>query len=242
MLHILQEADSYLGDPKRTIEFSKSRNIPVLADDGGMPGIGLPMWQMSGAANVLLAANRALRDSYTAKGRQNAWKMYQEARRFIAELIQKDAVYSGYDNLGELLRFSDVKQPVWQSNPQADVAINQAFGLDAINLLLPRSINKPTKSRLIDVGKITGGSVDNNKLKLLTYLRERIIGNFAIDVLSQLSGGLTIVADYHGDGRLQTLIPPILQKSNDNFSLKSGREWIEIARENGVKQVRCLLI
>lgn len=126
LLHILQEADSRQADiVQRTMNFSISRKIPITSNDGGIPGIGMPMWQFSGLANVLLALYRGLIDAYSKTGQEAAWRNFEEGRDFIKKILEEDRetqlarltpdgqeYYLGsfppdFDNVGEILRFSD---------------------------------------------------------------------------------------------------------------------------------------
>lgn len=248
-LQILQEADSQLGDAKRTIEFSKSRHIPIIVSDGGIPGIGMPMWQYSGLANVLLAAQRTLLDAYTKSGQETAWQVFTQTRSFIRQTLEE----KGRDNVGELLRREDVEQFIWNSLP-GDRAlphthISQAFPLEGVPYILSKEY-KAVASRLVNVADINGSSHTGDNLKQLADLRGKLLKNYALDILTGVDGALRV---FDGSStqftREYTLIPPLVidklqisQFERPPFNVVSGSEWVTLARELNIPQMRILIV
>ena len=254
MLSILREADSRLGSPERTINFTQSRGIPTLADDGGIPGVGILAWQESGAANVLLAAKRALLDAYTKQGQIYAWNMYQEALEFVKKIfIENKPEMANVNNLVSL-RFEDVQKYIWQAT-YADrdsprVQIIQAIPLENIPIFLPFEFSHLSYvSRIVDIDRI---SIPNYGMRLnlpkinveyLQFIRDWIIRSYTIDILTELSGICRVLSDFiisHDRFTKEaTLIPPILRQ---NGSLAYGEEWLSLAKLVGVPKIRALII
>ena len=93
MLAILREADALTATgtkgAKRTLEYSRSRGIPLLA--AGNP-LNAWMWEESAVGNARLAAKRALLDAFTRRGKEIAWQGYLETEEVIRELAEENGV------------------------------------------------------------------------------------------------------------------------------------------------------
>jgi len=93
MLAILRQADALTATgtegAKRTLEYSRSRGIPLFA--AGNP-LNAWMWEESAVGNARLAAKRALLDAFTRRGKEIAWQGYLEAEEFIRELAEENGV------------------------------------------------------------------------------------------------------------------------------------------------------
>ncbi|PIV09210.1 hypothetical protein COS31_03985 [Candidatus Roizmanbacteria bacterium CG02_land_8_20_14_3_00_36_15] len=191
------------------------RGVPVATDDGdNIKGIGMPMWQHSALANVILAAKKCLLDAYTKEEKEYAWMMFLEAREFIKEQI-------GTANVGEILRKEDVENLIWNKDCNhfgrrfnENVRISQAFNLlgafyvlRGMNLI-PDINPQDLKSRLIPlqefITKEIGSLVNRQKLdrvtsnssqfKILKQIRENLIRNYGFDILTETSGLLRVMA------------------------------------------------
>lgn len=255
LLHVLQEADSRLGSAQRTIDFSKSRNIPIFADDGGIPGIGMPMWQLSGLANVELAAKRVLLDAYTKTGQEFAWNMFIQTRDFMKRLLQETGLVHDKDTLGEILRRKDIENYVWNSQPEdrerPHTHINQAFSLEGVPYILAEGYERySAASRLVNINNIsTAGPRNMSDIEKIRELRGIIIKNYAVDVLTELSGALRI---FHGsltrNTREYTLVPPITISlnqttfDNDRIRIEHGKHWVDLAKELGLSEMRIIYL
>jgi len=264
ILQIIQEADGRLGDFQRTFDFSVGRRISIAANDGEMEGVGMPMWQHSALANVILAAKRCLLDAYTEEGKEYAWRMFQEAKEFVTRQI-------GPDNVGEILRKEDVENIIWKEDRNhfgrrfnENVKISQAFTLQGafyvLSGLIPEIDLQKLKSRLIPlqefVNREKGGIVDrpkldrvtanSQKLKVLKEVRENLIRNYGFDILTETDGVLRVTATADLFNQMSstgeyTLIPPIIDKYFTIFNPES-KVWIDLAKQLGISKIRVLMI
>lgn len=94
LLQVLQEADSRLGDAKRTLAFCQKRGIPTFVNEGGLLGVGSLWWQNSASANIILALHRALLDAHTVSGQEKARTIYHDGMQFIEELYHRETADS----------------------------------------------------------------------------------------------------------------------------------------------------
>lgn len=252
MLQVIQEADALLGSIERTYKFSVDRGVPVTADDGGIPGIGMLMWQISALANVILAAKRALLDAYTKEGQEAAWRMFVEAQDFARGKI-------GSENGSDLLREEDVRDIIWQRKTLGErfnpnVRITQAFPLEGVHyvvqglglLRFPKGFQLKFKSRLIDTDRYKQRKVlPQQELNLLEKIREYLIRNYAFDILTETDGVLRVIADVVDKipGAEYTLIPPIISEGSTNLVLNPASQlWIDLAIKLKIPKIRVLLV
>lgn len=261
MLQILQEADSRLGDAKRTIAFSESRRIPIFSDDGGAPGIGMSMWQGSGLANVMLAANRAIIDAYTKTGQEFAWKMFCETRDFIRGMMEEElrknpSKYTFFgDNVGELLRREDVEKYIWGSKNgdrfRESVRIQAVYPLETASLPLGIGFTK-LASRLVGLQQLSFSTcIPEGYMADLALIRESLIKNYAIDILTQLSGSVEVITNgFLPNKRVMykkfVLAPPVIDKDGElaEFSdnLENAGAWIALAKILNLPKLRVLYL
>lgn len=253
MLHILQEADSRLGDAKRTIDFSKSRNIPIFVDDGGIPDVGMPMWQYSGLANVILAAKRVLLDAYSQNGQQQAWEIYKQAIAFIKQSLVETGAPAETLQLGDL-RKTDVMQYIWQKGQSErslpHTRITQAFPLEGVPIIMGEQYrNMSVSSRLVPIEQVFHrGYVDQDKVRNLLFLRRALLTNYAIDLATEIPGALRIIsATIDTMPHEYTVIPPIVETQQYTnlgtlVDSQSGYEQVAMAKAAGLDKIRVLYL
>jgi len=260
MLQVVQEADARLGNIQRTFDFSVNRNIPIVSGDYG--DIGMPMWQESALANILLAAKRALIDAYTAEGKEFAWKMFVDAREFCSQYIPQN-------HIGEILNEEDIQKLVWSkktynSRFSPSIRITQAFNLIGTQYILSAMEGNEDLghnrlvSKLVDISSIDKSKIRNDQLsrhisnsfpyKNLLRIRDGLICNYAFDLLRETSGILRVMVESNLEKRNSTpkaeytLIPPIIDNLSYTILNPNSRVWIDLAKDLKIPQIRVLTI
>jgi hypothetical protein len=252
LLQILQEADSRLGSAQRTIDFSISRGIPITVIDGNVNSVGMPMWQFSGLANVLLAGKRALLDAYTYKGKEEAWAIYQETTDFIKAILLKSGGIDAVAQFGEVSR-DDIERTIWQVERDSRILshsqITQAFALDGVSYLLgPTGEKYEISSRLLEIDDLTvKHQLDTRKIFTLEQTRELVLKNYAIDIISEITGALRVLIGGSSPTHEVTFMPPIcycnLNSVNEGkLDIHEHGEVIEVAKRSMKDKVRILQI
>lgn len=251
MLHILQEADSRLGSAERTYNFSISRKVPVVSAEGE---VGMLMWQGTALANVLLAAKRALLDTYTENGQRKAWEIFQSSRNFVLEKIREEAIKEGkeipadFDPLGQLLRLEDIENLIWsKGDGRFDrlVRITQVFPSENSHYL----IGLKTRTKLIGLNELNENSSHGNKNQAtLKALREKLIENYAFDILTETNGILRVETDQDLEANFPssewTIIPPVVRRLKDGSCVIERMDfpWINLAKELEMEKIRVLVL
>lgn len=253
MLHILQESDSRLGDAQRTIAFSKSRNIPIFVEDAGVPDIGMPMWQYSGLANVLLASKRALLDAYTKNGQNISWEMYEQTLAFIKYTLTETGISAEQLQMGEL-RKDDVIHHIWEKEQSSrslpHIRITQVFPLEGVPIVLGEQYrNMSVSSRVVPVEQIKyRGYVNEKKVRELLFLRKSLLTNYAIDIATETPGVVRIIAaTIDTMPQEYTIIPPVVETQRYTnlgmqINLQSGYESVAMAKTAGLGKIRILYL
>jgi hypothetical protein len=274
MLSILHEADARLGDARRTLKFAESRHIPLASMHNNVVEIGMPMWQYSGCASALLAAQRSLLDAQTPEGQEIAWNLFKDTRQIINETIQEEVakirermpwVISLEDNVGELLREDDIRKLIFSKSPLERrrssyplVMLREAYPLESIEEVLECGIrdNANVLSVLIDTSKLrVDETVPEQKIRARFLIRDAIITDFAMDILSSIPGALRLSLNYGDFMQAESNspftfcpprihIPSVLFSQNmldhPSYVVTQGAEWVVLAQEIGLHKIRVI--
>jgi hypothetical protein len=210
LLQIIQEADSRLGDAKRTLDFCDKRKVPRFSNEGGVIGVGPLWWQESAAANIILAVNRALLDAHTKNGKRTAEKIYHEGIAYIQKLYDSEMnnpsinrLESGLKSISKL-HPDDIKKIFHRSRSECweNSGTSQTYFEFTRNLPGAKydiQLNQKQNiygiaSRLVPISQIqisptqTSDEFQNTQLFGLSDIRDEIIRHYALDIFTQLVG------------------------------------------------------
>lgn len=226
MLAILREADALTATgaegAKRTLEYSRSRGIPLFA--AGNP-LNAWMWEESAVGNARLAAKRALLDAFTRRGKEIAWQGYLETEEFIRELAEDNGVPYHQE-----IHLSDLHGIVHQPS-DGMFRINRVHSweqlVDALRCIklngdanLHPYQEATIDSRLVEIDSLSPLAyyASTSQLEIGNQLRQRFLTHYALDPFD-LSG---IVDLTNGDEECR-IAPPLVEVYIEQQGLLKGK-------------------
>lgn len=275
LLQIIQEADSRLGSAQRTLDFCDKRRVPRFSNEGGVDGVGPLWWQGSATANIILALNRALLDAHTESGKLVAIKIYEDGFKFVRDIYEQNMDNSSkiklerrLEPIGQLANsdiekiFKRPRRERWVNYGTEQTHIESATNLCGTLLDLQEQFQKnlvTAASRIVPIDYINEASntitSEYEKKKMFSYLqvRDQVIKNYGVDVLTQLVGTTKVqVRDHdpvlHDEIYAYSLQQPVIfvknmgDISHPPYSLQTGDDLVNKARTAGLDKLRVTFV
>ena len=254
MLAILKEADALTATgaegAKRTLEYSRSREIPLFA--AGNP-LNAWMWEESAVGNARLAAKRALLDAFTRRGKEIAWQGYLETEEVIRELAEENGVpYHQEIHLSDLHGIahqpSDSMFRIHRVHSWEQLVDSlRLIKLNGDSNLHPYQ-EATIESRLVEIDSLSPLAYYalTSQLKVGNQLRQRFLTRYALDPFD-LSG----IVDLTNEDKECRIAPPLVEvyieqqgplKGKEVWALVDGLHRCLNAKRLGFSRTRAVVI